>query len=139
MYAELLGYDTAFDADSMYRYNPEATGAISAIRQAFEEAQISPEDVDYISACANSTKGCDAMENTAINAVFGARAQSIPVNAVKSLLGESFSAGGALQIAMTVGVLAEGKVLTTMNTELALVDGFGPTGVSSALVIGQEQ
>ena len=153
--AELLGYGTQFHSASLYRYDPQAQGPIAAVRQALEDAGLSPEDIDYISACANSTKAGDAMELTAIEAIFNTRASSIPAHAVKSMLGESFSACSAFQLALAVGafarqeaivghqsapsIVAEGNVaigVLRSHIRHALINGFGPTGVSSALVIG---
>ncbi len=155
--AELLGYGTQFHPASLYRYDPHAQGGIAAVRQALEDAGLTPEDIDTISASANSTKVGDAMELSAMTAVFGSRTPMIPLLAVKSLLGESFSAGGAFQLALAIGALAhqeapaatarqnahpettQGGVAMALRESpisRALINAFGPTGVSSALVIG---
>jgi len=155
-YVEPTGYGTQFHPASMHRYDPEATGVTGAIEEALAEARVAPEQIDYISGCANATKACDAMEITALKRTLGGRAQSAPVSAVKSMLGESFSAAGALQLAVTVGAVVrkqrpptikwqEGTPgLTfdcvpghgrTARIETALVNSFGLTGVSSALII----
>lgn len=155
LHGELLGYESQFHPASMHRYDPEAAGPIAVMRRALTVAEIGFEDVDHISACANSIKAGDAMEQTAIKAVFGSRAHDIAISAVKSMLGESFSAGGALQLAAALGVFARqqipavatpydprsvsGSPLTATSVapvNFALVDAFSPTGVSSALVIG---
>lgn len=116
-YAELLGYGTAFGPDSMYRCDPSATAAVTALRQALREAGIPPEAIDYVSACANATRAADAMEMTAVKAVFGSRVSEIPISAVKSMLGESFSASGALQVAAAIGALVRQQVPPTVNWE----------------------
>ena len=155
--AELLGYTTEFSPASMYRYDPQATGAIHVVRQALAETNMTVEQIDYISSCANSTKAGDVMEAAVIESVFGARASTVPLSAVKSLLGESFSASCAFQVASTLGTLVHQRFSPTprwrqqdasgagsvseigrqapINT--ALIDGFGPTGVASALMIGR--
>lgn len=122
IYAELLGYGTAFHPDSMYRCDPSATAAVTALRDALNEADIHPEEVDYVSACANATRAADAMEMTAIKTVFGPRASTVPVSAVKSMLGESFSAAGAMQLAVTVGAIARQQVPPTVNWDAELDD-----------------
>ena len=126
--AECLGYGTQFHPASMHRYDPNAQGPINVMRQALDEAGVTPQEVTDISACANSTKSGDAMEQRAIQTVFGDSTER-RVTAIKSLLGESFSAGGALQLAAAL----------TSEASHALSDGFGPTGVSSALIIGSCQ
>src|SRR3989338_8203459 len=61
IYAELLGYGTSFDPLSKNRYGRKAEGATKAIRFALEDAGLAPDDIDYISATANSTLDCDVM------------------------------------------------------------------------------
>ncbi len=129
-YAELLGYSSEFRPESLYRYDPEARGPVNVIRRALEEADVSTDSVDHISACANSTKICDEMETKALKTVFDSRTSRIPVAAIKSMLGESFSAGGVFQLASTIGEFVQG-----INT--ALVNTFGPIGSSAALVVGR--
>ncbi len=128
IYAEFLGYSSQFHPACLYRYDPEAQGPIAVVRRVLEEAGLVPDQVDSISASANSTKAGDAMEQTTINRVFNGRAARVPTAAVKSLLGESFSAAGALQLAAVLGTLAN-------TSQTALVNSFGPTGIASALVV----
>ena len=155
IYAELSGYASQFHPDSMYRYDPKAEGLIAVIREALRETGLNPLEIDRVSACANSSKAADLMELTAIRGVFGER--QIPLSVPKGLFGEPFSAGGALQLAEMLGILnsrASSRVVAAAHgksaargeegTELlvgerpekihALLDGFGPTGVSSALI-----
>jgi len=77
IYAEVLGYGSQFHPSSMYRYDPAANGAVGAIRQALAEASCTPEDIDYISACANATKAGDVMELTAIKETLLAKVEEI--------------------------------------------------------------
>ncbi|MDP3722266.1 MAG: beta-ketoacyl-[acyl-carrier-protein] synthase family protein [Candidatus Omnitrophota bacterium] len=163
IYAELLGYGTQFSPALMYHYDPSGEAAAAAMRISLEDAGVTPGEIHRISACANAVKDWDTMEAAAIQAVFGPGAPA-SISAVKSLLGESFSAGGAFQLAEAVGVLINHAVLAIAHRghlvpaghhesiqpghhsmqssdpdahpNLALIDSFGPTGVSSALVIG---
>lgn len=96
------------------------------------------------------------MEMTAIKTVFGARSARVPISVVKSLVGESFSAGGALQLAEAVGALVSQQLPPTIDWEreeptqepayglkparsarlqTVLVQAVGLMGVSSAVVI----
>lgn len=127
MYAELLGYSTQFHPACLYRYDPQAEGPIAVMQQVLKESCVGSEEVDCISASANSTKSGDEMERTAIHRVFNGRADQVAIHATKTLIGESFSAAGAFQLAETLG----------RGAQRALIDGFGPTGIASALVIGQ--
>lgn len=158
IYAEITGYGTAFDPDSRNIYNPKATGAISAIRACLKDADIIADNIDYISASANSTLDCDAMESSAIRSVFGKRYKDIPVGSVKSMIGECFSAAGAMSLAASIGVIESGCLYPTINYELPdrrcdincvpnrsvkkvvnniLVNSFSPTGSNSCMVISR--
>jgi len=149
IYGELLGYGTQFTSSSLYRYDSESSGAINAIQEALREAGIGPQEIDAVSACANAMRACDAMEATALRRVLGSEAYAIPVHAPKAMLGESFSAGGALQLAIALGMLAcqqsppaanwqvmDGQINKSRLITKILVNGVGLTGVSSALIVG---
>lgn len=113
--AEIKGYGNAFDPEADRKFNHKGNGLINAISLALEDAFLNTEDIDYISSCANSTKGLDRMETKVIKKVFGNHAYSIPVSSIKSLLGESFSASGALSLAAAVGAINKGLVPPTVN------------------------
>ena len=98
------------------------------------------------------------METNAIKNIFGGRARSIPISSVKSMIGESFSAGGALNLAASLGVFEEEFIPPTINyvnpdrrcdldyvpnkaqrnrVKNIMVDSFSPTGSNSTLMIGR--
>lgn len=156
IYAEVLGYGTSFDPKSKNIYSPKAEGATRAIKLCLEDAGLSPDDVDYISATANSTLDCDAMETTAVKNAFDGRAKKIPISSIKSMAGEAFSASGAMNLAGSLGVLEYNFIPPTLNYEepdrrcdldyvpnearevkigKILIDSFSPTGVNSSLAI----
>jgi len=158
IYAEVLGYGTSFDPESKNIYSPKARGASKAIGLALEDAKLAAKDVDYISATANSTLDCDVMETRAIESVFGDRAKKIPVSAVKSMIGDTFSASGAMNVAASIGAMKGGFLPPTINyavkdkrcnldyvpntarqvnIDKVLVDSFTPTGINSSLVVGR--
>ena len=156
IYAEILGYGTSFDPRRRNAYNLRAAGATEAIKLALEDAAVSADNIDCISACANSTVIGDVMETRAIKNIFGARASQIPVSAIKSMVGESFSAGGALQLASALATLRDGVIPPTLNYEgpdercdlnyvskpekhkvrRILINAFGPTGCNSSIIVG---
>lgn len=156
VYAEVAGYRTAFHPASLHRYDPSAAASVEVLRQALREVEASPDEIDYFSASANSTRACDAMETTAIQAVFGSRSTRLPIGAVKSLVGEPFSAGSILQVTDALGVLAHQQLPPTIEWDrgissdepayavrpsraarvrTALIHTVGLAGVSSAVVI----
>ena len=134
IYAECLGYSSQFHPACLYRYDPNAHGPIAVMRQVLKEADLTPERIDALSTSANSTKAGDAMEQTAITGVFNGRAAHLPQSNIKSLLGESFSASGAFQLASALSTLAHEQEADTV-----LVNSFGPTGIASALIVGHRR
>ncbi len=114
--------------------------------------------IDCMVGSANSTLDCDAMETTAVKNVFGGRAGKIPISSIKSMIGECFSASGALNIAGCLGMLENGFIPPTINYRTpdrrcdldyvpnesrsaevgrVVMNAFSPTGPNSALVIGR--
>jgi 3-oxoacyl-[acyl-carrier-protein] synthase II len=156
--ALISGYGTAFDPESANMYSPKARGAADAIRLSLEDAKIDKDDIAYISSSANSTLDCDAMETRAVRNIFGERAEDVPISSIKSMIGESFSASGAMNLAGAVGVLRENFIPPTINyrepdrrcdldyvpnearsakVDNVLINSFSPTGSNSALIIGR--
>ena len=156
IYAEILGYGTSFDPASKNIYSPKALGATKTIGLALEDAGVGAEEIDYIAASANSTLDCDVMETRAINRVFGNKAKKVPVSSIKSMIGDTFSSSGAMNVAASIGAINKGFVPPTMNYEIkdercdldyvpnkmrsskvdkVLINSFTPTGVNSSLII----
>jgi 3-oxoacyl-(acyl-carrier-protein) synthase len=113
--ATILGYGNAFDPSADSRFNHAGQGLKNAVVHALQDASLNPEDIDYICACANSTKGLDRMETRIIKEIFGKHAYTIPVSSIKSMVGESFSASGALSLSAGVGALQRGLIPPTIN------------------------
>jgi 3-oxoacyl-[acyl-carrier-protein] synthase II len=113
--AEIKGFGNAFDPEADRSFNHKGNGLKNAINLALEDASLKIEDIDYISSCANSTKELDRMETRVIKEVFGGYAFNIPVSAIKSMVGESFSASGALSLAAAVGAIQKGLIPPTVN------------------------
>ena len=157
IYGEVLGYGTVFDPKSRNIFNPKGEGAAAAMDEAIKDAELKPEDIDYISSTANSTLDCDVMEARAIKKTFGKKAYEIPISSIKSIAGECFSASGAMETAASAFTLEEGVIPPTINYEVKdkrcdlgyvvdksrkeevkniLINSDTPTGVNSSLVIG---
>jgi 3-oxoacyl-[acyl-carrier-protein] synthase II len=113
--AKVLGYGNAFDPSANIRFSAEGKGLSNAINLAVENASLNPQDIDYISAAANSTKELDRMESEAIRGVLGDHAFSVPVSSIKSMVGETFSASGALSCAAAISSLSSGIIPPTVN------------------------
>jgi len=96
----------------------------NAITLALQEAARNPGDIDYVCACANSINRARPMETNVIKEVFGPRARSLPVSSIKSMVGESFSASGALSLTAAVGALRKEMIpqqQTTANETLCAI------------------
>jgi 3-oxoacyl-[acyl-carrier-protein] synthase II len=154
----LAGQGSYFDAYRMNKYDPRATGIQQSMRRALRDANISERHIDYISASANSVVQHDALETQAIKEVFGKNTVKKPVSAIKSMIGESFSAGGLMQVVAGVASLARDFIPPTINYHVTdkncdldyvanrarttkvnriLVNNFGPGGSSASLVLSR--
>ncbi|EKS7871067.1 beta-ketoacyl-[acyl-carrier-protein] synthase II [Bacillus cereus] len=117
IYAEVIGYGASSDAHHIVATHPEGKGAYLAMRSALKNANISPEEVDVISAHATSTKVGDISETMAIKQLFGKQAYQIPVTANKSMLGHMLGAAGGVEAIALAMSLKEGIVPPTINFE----------------------
>lgn len=117
IYAEVVGYGMSGDAYHVTAPAPEGEGAVQSMEGAIRDAGIPPEAVDYINAHGTSTPYNDANETLAIKRVFGDHAYRIPVSSIKSMIGHTLGAAGAIEAAATVLTLKHGIVPPTINYE----------------------
>ena len=115
IYAELIGYGATADASHITFPDPE--GEAHAMMRALKDAGVAAEEVDYINAHGTATKLNDASETEAIKRVFGRRAYEIPVNSIKSMLGHSMGAAGAIEFITTVLAIENKLLPPTINYE----------------------
>ncbi|HOW42851.1 MAG TPA: beta-ketoacyl-[acyl-carrier-protein] synthase family protein [Candidatus Omnitrophota bacterium] len=158
IYARVAAVESFFDPFRSGKYNPKAVGLKRSISEAMQNARLAPEKLDYICATANSVVHQDAIETAVIKEVFGAQAARIPVSATKSMLGETVSASGLLQIAAGIGSIQQGFIPPTINyreidpvcdldyvpnqarqkkINTVLVNNFGPGGNNAAAIISR--
>ncbi len=115
VYAEIGGYGLSCDAYHMTTASVE--GIAECMRKAMQEAGITPEDVDYISAHGTGTLANDRAECAAIQRVFGSRSQQIPISSIKSMLGHTMGAASALEAITCALALRNDMIPPTMNFE----------------------
>jgi 3-oxoacyl-[acyl-carrier-protein] synthase II len=116
-YAEIIGYATTHDAYHLTEPAPDGRQAEKAIRLALEDADISPEDVDYICAHGSATVLNDRVETAILKRVFDAKKDSILVSAIESMVGHPLGAAGAIKIAASALAIKHGIVPPTINYE----------------------
>lgn len=115
IYAELAGEGNTLSSYRITDSHPNGDGAIQAIQQALRDAGVQPSDVDYINAHGTSTKMNDLSETNAIKAVFGKKADQIPVSSTKGQTGHLIAAAGALEAVISVLGIKHAKVPMTAN------------------------
>ena len=115
IYAEVTGYGNTADAYHITAPDPEADGAIRAIRAAVEESGITGEEEIYVNAHGTSTHLNDAMETKALKEVFGSRAYDLHISSTKSMTGHMLGATGAVEAIASIMALEKGVIPPTIN------------------------
>ncbi|HNX34134.1 MAG TPA: beta-ketoacyl-ACP synthase II [Kiritimatiellia bacterium] len=117
VYAELAGYGASGDAYHLTAPDPDAAGAIRAITLALKDADLAPQDVDYVNAHGTSTPLNDPMETKAVKAVFGEHAYKLKMSSTKSMTGHLLGAAGALEAVICTLAIRDGFYPPTINYE----------------------
>ena len=116
-YAEVMGYGLSADGFHVTSPDPSGAGAIRAMRAALRAAALAPGDIDYVSAHGTGTPANDRAEAVALRAVFGDRADRLPLSSVKSMIGHSMGAASAIESVVCCLALRDGVVPPTINYE----------------------
>lgn len=119
IYGEIVGYGATCDANHITAPIEDGSGAAQAMLMAVREAQLKPEDIDYINAHGTSTPLNDKTETKAIRLAFGAHADQLLVSSTKSMVGHLLGASGALEALICLKALQEGFVPATINHQKA--------------------
>jgi 3-oxoacyl-[acyl-carrier-protein] synthase II len=157
IYAEVMGHASSSDAYHVAAQDPEAAGAVRAMKWALDDAGLRPDEVDHINAHGTSTPMNDLSETTAVKTLFGPRAYEIPISSNKSLLGHAMGGAGAIEAIFAALTIKEGIIPPTWNYETAdpdcdldyvpnaprpatvrtvLSNSFGLGGQNACLVLG---
>jgi len=115
IYAEVLGYSLNNDAFHMTAPLPSGESCIRAMRDALADAELAPEQIDYINAHASSTQLNDGAETVSIKQVFGEDAQRIPVSGTKGYYAHPLGATGAIEAALCALALDRQWIPPTIN------------------------
>ena len=138
----------------------EASGRSAALtmKAALRDSRVFPDEVDAVSCAANGDAWYDRAEAEGLAHVFNGKTESLPVTAIKSMIGETLGAGGAMQAASIVASLHDGILpgiagldeleshlpvrsatseTTSVNINHALVNSIGFDGNHCSLVVGK--
>ena len=117
IYAEMAGAGMSADAHHITASHPEGLGAKLVMENALEDAELKPEDIDYINVHGTSTPVGDISEVKAIQAVFGEHAYELNISSTKSMTGHLLGAAGALEAMVSVLSVKNDVVPPTINHE----------------------
>lgn len=115
IYCEVAGGGLSADAYHLTATHPDGLGAILAMRNALEDAGMTPEDIDYINVHGTSTPVGDVSEVKAIKELFGESAYKLNISSTKSMTGHLLGATGALEAVFSVKSVQEDIVPPTIN------------------------
>jgi 3-oxoacyl-[acyl-carrier-protein] synthase II len=116
---EIRGFAATSDAYHITKPAPDGAGAVRAMQLALQDAQMAPQQIDYINAHGTSTPAGDVEEAKAIGRVFGAHAldKTLWVSSTKSMMGHLLGAAGAVECALCFKAIETGVVPPTINLE----------------------
>ena len=117
IHAELLGYGSSCDAFHITAPDEEGAGAALSMEVALEDADIAPDEIDYINAHGTSTPLNDRMETRAIRRALGQHAYNVPISSTKSMIGHLIGAAGAVEAIACIKTLQTGVIHPTINYE----------------------
>jgi len=158
IFAEVLGYSLNNDAFHMTSPLPSGESSIRAIREALSDAELAPEQIDYINAHASSTQMNDSTEAMAIKQVFGDHAKRLPVSGTKAYTGHPLGATGAIEAVISALAIDRKWLPPTLNRDnpdpacdldviphhgrdadlnYVLSNSFGFGGINSCVILGK--
>jgi 3-oxoacyl-[acyl-carrier-protein] synthase II len=155
IYAELSGFGMSADAYHITQPAPGGEGAIRSMKMALADANVQPEDIDYINVHGTSTLPGDISETNAIKVAFGDSAYKVAISSTKSMTGHLLGAAGAVEAIASVLAIHYQTAPPTINYEfpdpacdldyvpnvarpmkidVALSNGFGFGGHNASLI-----
>ena len=115
--AEVVGYGATCDAYHITSPAEDGSGAAKAMEFAMKDAEITPEQVDYINAHGTSTHHNDLFETKAIRLALGDQAEKVKINSTKSMIGHLLGAAGGVEFITCVKSIQDGYVHATLGLE----------------------
>ncbi len=160
VYCEVTGYASRGNAFHMTGLRPDGLEMAEAIMDALRQGATAPADVDYVNAHGSGTRQNDVHETAALKRALGAHAHRVPVSSIKSMVGHSLGAIGAIEIAASALAIEHGIAPPTANLntpdpacdldyvprtaralpiDVALCTGSGFGGFQSAIVLARRE
>jgi 3-oxoacyl-[acyl-carrier-protein] synthase II len=115
IYAEVVGGGMSADAYHITAPHPEGLGVIAVMKNALNDAGITPEDIGYVNVHGTSTPLGDVAELKAIKHVFGQHAYNLNISSTKSMTGHLLGAAGAIEALACIMALHTGVIPPTIN------------------------
>lgn len=115
IYCEVMGGGLSADAYHITAPHPDGLGAKLVMRNALEDAGMTPEDIDYINVHGTSTPLGDVQESRAIQSVFGEHAYNVNISSTKSMTGHLLGAAGAIEAIASIMAMKHSIVPPTIN------------------------
>ncbi|MGF1582292.1 MAG: beta-ketoacyl-[acyl-carrier-protein] synthase family protein [Gemmataceae bacterium] len=116
-YAQLAGCGATSDASHMVIPSPDPIPASTAMRRALAEAEVNPDDVNYVHAHATSTPVGDVGETRILKTVFGDHTQNMPVSGTKSMTGHLIAGSGPMGVLACLTALQRQAIPPTINLD----------------------
>ena len=115
IYAELIGGGMSSDAYHITAPHPEGIGAYMCMKNAIEDAEIEPSEIDYINTHGTSTPIGDPQEIKAIERIFGEHALKLNISSTKSMIGHLLGGAGAVEAVASIMAIQHQIVPATIN------------------------
>ncbi len=115
--AEVIGAALTADAFHISAPEPSGRGQANAMTKALRDADVAPDEVDYIVAHGTSTPLNDVTESKAIKQAFGDHAYRVAISSPKSMVGHLLGAAGVMSALAAIGAIRENVIPPTANLE----------------------